>query len=219
MTNTASTPVLSGEHRPLLRRTGLDTAYGIGNFPVAVVRFVVLVTLFAVGIGTAVIGIGVPILVFALLVARWFADVERHWTGQVSGRPAPRPAYRSADGRKGLERILFPITEPQSWRDFLYGVFAFVPSIVAFVLTITWWAVGVGGTLYFLWGWSLPAESHGLAYLIGLGSSYGINVMLNTAIGLVFLATAPLVVRALAGANTAMSRVMLTTDWIGSAQK
>lgn len=219
MTNTAPTPVFTGDHRPLIRRIGLDTAYGIGNFPVAVVRFALLITLFALGLGTAVIGIGVPILAFALVVARWFADVERHWAGVVSGRPAARPAYRSGDGRRSLERILLPITQPQSWRDFLYGVFAFVPSIVAFVFTITWWAVGIGGTLYFLWGWSIPGEEHGLAYLLGLGTSYGTSVLLNTSIGVFFLLTAPLVVRVLAAANTALSRVMLTTDWIHPAGK
>ncbi|GAA1709811.1 hypothetical protein GCM10009765_68830 [Fodinicola feengrottensis] len=203
------------QKRPFPRQVGTDTAYSLGGFVVAVIRFVLLVTLFSVGLGTLVIGIGFPILVLALYVARRFADIERHWVGAVRGRPSVRPAYRSLEDRSGLKRLLTPLAEAQSWRDFLYGVFAFIPATIAFVLAVTWWVAGVGGTLYFLWGWSLPTDGHTLAYLLGLGSSYRADLILETTIGVLFLLTAPLMSRLLAVTNTAISRSMLTTDWIG----
>jgi hypothetical protein len=193
----------------------MDTGYAIGGFPVALIRFVLLVTLFALGIGTLVIGVGVPILVLALYVARRFADIERHWSAQVRQRSVDRPAYRSLDGRSGLKRLVTPLTEAQSWLDLVHGIFAFVPATVAFVLAVVWWAGGIGGALFFAWGWSLPREHQGLAYLLGFGDTYQADLMLETAVGVLFLVTVPMVVRLLSIVNGGVARVLLTSDWVG----
>jgi hypothetical protein len=204
------------DKRPFLWRIGMDTGYAIGGFPVALIRFVLLVTLFALGVGTLVIGIGFPILVLALYVARRFADIERHWSARVRQRPVARPAYRSLDGRTGLKRLLTPLTEAQSWLDLVYGIFAFIPATIAFVFAVVWWAGGLGGTLFFAWGWSLPREHQGLAYVLGFGDTYQADLVVETAAGLIFLLTVPLVVRLLSIVNGSLSRAMLTSDWIGT---
>ena len=53
-------------------------AYLLLGWPVMLFAFIMVVTFTALGIGTAVIWVGLPILAFALLMARGFATMERH---------------------------------------------------------------------------------------------------------------------------------------------
>lgn len=52
-------------------------AYLLLGWPVMLIAFVMVVTFTALGISTAIIWIGIPILTFALLMARGFATMER----------------------------------------------------------------------------------------------------------------------------------------------
>ena len=53
-------------------------AYLLLGWTIMLFAFVMVVTFTALGIGTAVIWVGLPILAFALLMARGFATMERH---------------------------------------------------------------------------------------------------------------------------------------------
>lgn len=220
MAATSSTVPAPGPPR-FLRRAALDTGYCLGGFPVALARFIALIPLFALGVALAVTFAGLPVLVLMLYVARGFADIERLRLRTVLRRPVRRPRYKSREGRHGLRRLLTPITEAQSWLDFLYGVLAFVPATVTFVVTVTWWVAGFGASLYVLWGWSLPPNDEGgdLAYLLGLGDSFAAEVAVQTAAGLLLLVTAPFVVRGLAAANASVAWMMLTRERVTMLQE
>ncbi|MQA85346.1 MAG: sensor histidine kinase [Streptosporangiales bacterium] len=219
-TNIAAGAAAPAAKRPgFLRRAALDTGYCLGGFPVALARFIALIPLFVLGVSLAVAYVGLPILVLTLYVARGFADIERLRLRTVLRRPVQRPRYKSREDRQGLRRLLTPMTEAQSWLDFLYGVLALVPATVTFVVAVTWWVGGIGGSLYVLWGWSLPSNDGGLAYLLGLGDSYVAEVAAETAAGLLLLVTAPFVVRGLASMNAAIARMMLTRERVTALQE
>ncbi|MER5420232.1 sensor histidine kinase [Streptosporangium roseum] len=199
--------------RTLLRRIGTDSRYLIAGFPLSVVFFVLMVAGFAAGIGTVVVWVGLPILATTLLVARGMADVERRMLPEVLGRALPRPRYRPAPETAGwFRRMVNPLTSGQSWLDLLYGIVAFPISVVTFVFTVTWWAGTILGLATPLYGWITAAipGNEGLAYLLGLGDSVWIDVVINTSIGVLFALTLPAVVRSAALIRAGLGRAMLT---------
>lgn len=222
-TVTAVTPRMVGPAGPLgiLRRSGREASYCVTGFLLGLVRFVVLVPLFALGLATGVIVLGVPVLALAMYVARGFADVERSRLQRLRERVVRRPRYKQPTGR-GLRRLFTPISEAQSWLDLLHGIVALIPAIIGFVFTVTWWVGGVGCTLYFFWGWSVPQGNGGLPWLLrryDLPDSYLMQTAVYLVVGLLFLVTAPLVVRAATGVTAGMARAMLTTDRVTALQQ
>jgi signal transduction histidine kinase len=91
-------------------------------------------------------------------------------------------------------------------------------STVTFTLMVTWWTVGVTGTLYLLYGWALPdgwpigivIGNRQLPEVIGMGDSVVARVTLYTSLGFFFLGTLPLSTRGLALAQAQLGRVMLS---------
>lgn len=69
-------------------------AYLLLGWPVMLIAFVMVVTFTALGISTAIIWIGIPILTFALLMARGFATMERHAQARLFGRETAALHYR-----------------------------------------------------------------------------------------------------------------------------
>ena len=100
-----SSPAPTASPRPpsRLRQLGVDTAYTLTGFPVAIASFVVVVTGLALGAGLLVVWVGVAVLAATLVAARGFATLERAWLPAVLGQPVPTPASappraaRSAD--------------------------------------------------------------------------------------------------------------------------
>jgi signal transduction histidine kinase len=221
-TGTASTTVL--------RQLGVDTGYVLLGFPLAVVSFVVLITGLALGVGLAVIVVGLPILAGTLYAARTFADIERLSLPRVLRVPVPRPRYRTAaPGAGRWRRVLLPLTDGQSWFDLLYGgCLRLIVAVIAFSFTVTWWAGALGGSLYWAYDWAIPfgPGDQQLNELIGLGDSTAARVGLNTAFGVFFLLTLPLVVRGCALLQAGLGRTLLsrlaeqrTRIWVLEDQK
>ncbi|GIH99450.1 histidine kinase [Planobispora takensis] len=199
--------------RSLLRRIGIDTRYLLLSFPLAVIAFCLMVAGFSAGASTVVVWIGVPILGATLMLARGFADLERRMLPEVLGRAVARPRYRPAPQSAGfLRRVVNPLTSGQSWLDMLYGIVNFPVAVVTFCLTVTWWAGTVFGLTYPVYGWILEAipDNNGLPELLGLGDSALTGVVFNTAIGVLFAITLPMVVRGAALVQSGLSRAMLT---------
>ena len=44
------------------------------------------------------------------------------------------------------------LRDPQSWRDALHGLFGLFVAVPAFVVTVTLWALALGGLTYGAWG-------------------------------------------------------------------
>jgi signal transduction histidine kinase len=196
-----------------VRQLGVDTGYTLLGFPLAIVSFSVLVAGLSAGLGTLVVVIGVPILAGTLIVARFFADVERLRIPAVLRRPLIRPTYRAAAPGAGVwNRIVTPLTQSQFWLDLVYGILHFPISVATFSIVVSWWASAIGGTLTIAWDWSIPRgrDNNSLAQLIGLGDSAFARIGLQTAIGLICLVSLPIVVRGCALISAGFSRILLT---------
>jgi signal transduction histidine kinase len=212
-TATAAAGTTSGTAPTILRRLGVDTAYVLLGFPLAVLSFVVLITGFALGVGLAITVVGLPVLAGTLYAARAFADIERLSLRQVLDTRIPRPVYRTAEpGASVWRRILVPLTDGQAWFDLAYGCLRLVVSVIAFSFTVTWWAGALAGTFFWAYDWAIPygPDDMQLNELLGLGDSTGARVGLYTAAGLFFLLTLPVVVRATAALQAAPGRAMLS---------
>ncbi|MET0453856.1 MAG: sensor domain-containing protein [Mycobacterium sp.] len=197
----------------VLRQLGMDTRYVLLGFPLAIVSFSVLVTGLSAGLGTLVFVVGVPVLTGTVLVARFFADVERMRIPAVLRRPLIRPTYRAAGSGAGLwRRTVAPLTQAQSWLDVAHGILIFPIAATTFSVVVTWWASAIGGTLTIVWDWSIPRgpDNRSLAELIGLGDSTFARIGLQTAIGLACLVTLPFVARGSALLSAGFSRLLLT---------
>ncbi|MEU2350075.1 sensor domain-containing protein [Modestobacter sp. NPDC049651] len=207
-------PLPAVRRRGRLRHLGLDTAYVLAGFPIALVSFVLVVVGLALGVSLAVIWIGVPTLVGTLLLARGFAALERRRLPSVLDRPVPRPVYRRAEpGASVVRRLLVPLRDPQSWLDALHALLHLVVSVVAWSVVVTWWAGTLGGLLWSAWGWSLPdgPDDQDLPELLGLSDGYGVRVVFYLAAGLVLALTLPFVVRGMALLEAQLGRALLTS--------
>ncbi|MEV5888924.1 sensor histidine kinase [Nonomuraea fuscirosea] len=199
--------------RSLTRRVLLDTRYTLVGFPTTLIGFVLMIAGFAAGVGTAVVWIGVPLLAGTLMVARGFADAERGWLSDVLRRPPVRPRYKPAPPGAGrFRRLINPLTSGQSWLDLLHGILNLPFAIIAFVLTVVFWAIPVAGLTYPLYGLvtsRIPGNTE-LPELLGLGDSYGVNVLFYVSIGLVFTLLMPFVIRGAALLRSGLGRALLT---------
>ncbi|MEU8299452.1 sensor histidine kinase [Micromonospora sp. NPDC048909] len=195
------------------RQLFLDSGYVLLGFPLALTSFVVLLVGLSLGVGLVVTVIGLPILSGTLYAARGFADIERLRLPAVLRQPRVRPRYRLAEpGASAWRRIFIPMGDAQSWLDLAHGVLKLIVAVVTFVLTLSWWAGAITGTLYWAYDWALPrgGDDSDLAQLLGLGDSALARVGLNTAIGLFFLITLPIVARGCALLQASFGRAMLT---------
>jgi signal transduction histidine kinase len=198
----------------LLQRLGRESLYAIVGFPIAIAAFVVVVTGVSLGGGMIVTLVGFPILTLTAYAARGFAQAERAQLTGILERDAPTPYYeRVRPGDSWLKRIFVPLGDPQSWLDMLFAFVGFITSTVSFVVVTTWWATGVGGLLYPLWGWALPDsdDSQDLPELLGLGDSYTLRVVFYIAAGAICLLTLPFVVRAMAAIKWAPAYALLSS--------
>lgn len=203
----------STQRAGLFRQLGIDSAFVLLGFPLALVSFCVIVTGLSAGLGTLIVVVGLPILTVTVLVARVFADLERLRIPAVLRRPRARPIYRGVPPGAGVwKRILAPLTHTQSWLDLTYAIVGFPLAVATFCIVFSWWAVAIGGTLTVLWDWSIPRgpDNTSLAQLVGLGDSAFARIGFQTAIGLACLVTLPIVVRGCALISAGFGRLMLT---------
>jgi signal transduction histidine kinase len=210
-----TTVTASAEPAPstILRQLGVDSAYVLLGFPLALASFVVLIVGLAVGVGLMVTVIGLPILAGTLYVARGWADIERLRIPSVLHQPRIRPQYRAPEpGASAWRRIFVPIADAQSWLDLAHGCVKLVVATATFVVTVAWWGGAIGGSLYWAYDWTLPQGdgSQGLNELLGLGDSAGARIGLNSAFGLFFLITLPIVARGCALLQASFGRALLT---------
>lgn len=201
-------------HRHLAHRLLVDTIHVLLGFPLALIGFVLSLVTLALGLGTAVLVVGLPVLAAALFIARAFAQVERGRLVELLGRPLPAPRYRHAVARDGwYRRALTPLTCPQSWLDLLYALVRLPMAIVAFAVTLAWWAATVTGLLYPVYGWILHATVPGYndwTHLLWPDANGALlSTVLNGLFGLLCLVTLPLVVRFCAALDSGLSRALL----------
>ncbi|WP_017580268.1 sensor domain-containing protein [Nocardiopsis valliformis] len=199
-------------HATLFARLGRDTRYVLLGFPLAVISFGLVLSGLALGIGTAVIFVGLVLLSVVLVMARGLAHVDRIRLSDLYGRPVMRLPYRTPPKGVGpLRQLLNPISCSRSWLDALHALLRLPLAAVAFIVSVIWWALSLGGVLYPLWGWSLyfipgytdvgtfvlpeyPALATLVIYMVG---------------GMLFALTLPLVMRFLARTEATLARALL----------
>jgi len=187
--------------------------YLLGGLPLCIVAFVIAVVGFAAGVGTIVVWLGLPILAGTLRASRGLAGVERRGAEWATGRPLPPHYYRETRGR-GIGRLFSMLGDPQSWRDLLHSVVAFPVRLAMFIIAVVWTVGGLGSALAVTWMWALPQDGGdgGLMWLIfGFHSTLG-EIAINTVLGVIMLATAPLVIRGLVATRAGLARGLLTNQ-------
>ena len=206
----------------LVRQALVDSGYSLLSLPLGVLAFVVVVTGVATGVGTLVVWVGVAVLAATLLAARGLAGLERAQLPAVLDRPVPRPAYLTPEGGR-VRRLLTPVRDPQSWLDALHAVLRLPLAVLAFSVTVTIWALALGGITYGAWDWTLPDASADpgntdLLELLGFRSSAGLRILAYTAIGLLAAVLLPFVVRAVALLHAQLGRLLLTSRAAAQAE-
>jgi signal transduction histidine kinase len=200
-------------HHSIVRQLGVDSAYVLLGFPVAIASFVVLLVGFVLGIGLAITGLGLFVMAGTLFVARGFADFDRRAITPVLHQLRVRPEYKAAPAGSGSwKRTITTITDGQSWLDVTHGILRFAFAIASFVITVTWWAGAIGGLLYWAADWAIPRgpDNTDLSELLGMGDTAGARIGLYTAAGVFFLLSLPIVVRGCALMQANFARVLLT---------
>lgn len=215
MTTTAVAPRY--DRVGILTQLGRDSLYCLTGLPVALAAMAAVYVLFFAGVGTAVTLIGLPVLVACAYTTRAFADLNRRRLAAVLGRPVRRPRYPDPGDRRGLQRMLTPLTGGQVWLDLLHAFFGLIPALVSFVVTVVWWAVGVAYTLDFAWDWALPADGGSLAGLFGMRGEFA-RVGINMILGVLFLASLPFVTRGMALLSGGWARLTLTRERVGALE-
>jgi signal transduction histidine kinase len=224
-TETLAPPPVTAAPDPrtrLVRQALVDSGYALVSLPVGILAFVLVVTGVSVGVGTLVIWVGVAVLAGTLLAARGLATMERAQLPAVLDRPVPRPAYLVPDGGR-VRRLLTPLRDPQSWLDALHAVLRLPLAVLAFSVTVTFWALALGGITYGAWDWALPDSSadpdnHDLLELLGFESTAGLRILLYSAVGLLAAVVLPFAVRAVALLHAQLGRALLTSRAAAQAE-
>jgi signal transduction histidine kinase len=189
--------------------------YLLGGLPLCIVAFVIAIAGFAVGVGTIVVWLGLPILAGTLRASRGLASIERRGAEWATGRALPPHHYREARGR-GIGRLFSMLADPQSWRDLLHAVIAFPVRLAMFVIAVVWTVGGLGSALSVTWQWAIPRDADddggGLYWLLFGQHSLPGEIAVSTVLGVVMLATSPLVVRGLVATRAGLARGLLTNQ-------
>lgn len=160
---------------------------------------------------------GSPVVPRALVPARWCADLERWRIAKV--RP-PLPGNERADPRSKSERRA-GASAPGPWLDAAHAVLVLPVAVVTSALTALWWFVGLAcatSTLRYEYAppdslrpLSLSAGSAPSQITVSLGLLSPVDrVVFGTAVGLLLLATLPLVTRACATAQAGLGQALLS---------
>jgi signal transduction histidine kinase len=197
--------------RPLAEsRTYLATADLWLDLAFGVMWFTLFTTLTSVGFSLLITLIGLPILTFAMIAARYAGNIERWRVGTFLGSAIETPARRPPKNDGWFEQLIAPFRDASTYRDFLYvwlvqpilGLVNFVAAVVAWsvplwLITLPIYALG--------WKSAAPDVWFGNGKLDSTGEILG-----AAALGLVLLPLAPWVIRALAHADAAVARALLS---------
>jgi signal transduction histidine kinase len=191
-----------------IKGAGRNLAALIGLFVVHLAAFIVCVTLVSAGAGTVVIFVGLFVLMAGLVVAGWSARMTRALLA-YAGTDLPAPVYPAAG--PGVMGQLRRLASAQSWRDLLHVLIAFILSTITFSIGIAWAVGGPGGLTYWFWSQWLPEGDTGLPALLGYPGRFA-DITFYTVLGVLLVATTPIMLRGLVGLHTAVARALLVDE-------
>lgn len=180
------------------------------SVPLAIVAMAVTWVVFGVGIGALLLVIGVPVLVGSLYVARGFAEAERALLRTTDHPAIPVPDWSRGTKKTGFwVRLTQPLRNAHYWMALLSSLLVRpIVAIVTFAVATVWIVMALGGPTYWFWSQFVPdgnAESIWVPWAVqhifgGVDPSpdpHQWASMLYLGVGIVFLATLPLVLSGL----------------------
>ncbi len=198
------------------RQIGRDLAYILPGFFISIASFTALTALFTLGVSTLIIWVGLPVLIACLATARWFAGVNRaalrRWAGNIP------PVHYREPHKYSIGGMFKNLGDPQLWKDFFHGfLVAFPLRTATFCTAITILAATAGGLTQWFWMRFLPSDNTTLAELIGLDTYLGVSPetaesWFGLAYGVILLLALPFITHALALADAATTRTLLTNE-------
>ena len=208
-----------GGYWSLWRTLPRELVYLMIAFPLSLAGFVVTVGLFSAGLGMLGILVGIFVVIAALYVARGFGTLDLtliEWAGRPSiSRPAfPVPAAGS--GFFGWLKAV--LVNGHYWMYLLYVmVVDFAVTIVTWSIAVTWLAVSLGGLSYWFWVGFIPRDEDDFYVSSWVADRFGaeasnpllLDSLLNLVVGVLFVATLPLVTRGLMWVHWAIARGLL----------
>lgn len=173
-------------------RTWLATIHLlVGPIP-ATLAFTLVVTGLATGVALIPVALtGVLVLLATVAAARGYAALERRRYALLLDEHIPAPTRLPRSGSL-LQRVRLILTSAQTWRQLGYCLFQLPLSIVLAALANVVWSVPVGLMM--------------MSFLPGVPTPWRLLAPLA---GLALLPVAPIAIRLLAGADTAVARAML----------
>lgn len=190
--------------------------------PLAILAMGVTWAAFAVGIGTLVLVVGVPILVGSFFVARGFAEAERALLRITEHPPIAAPDWRRGSlGSGRWARLTQPLRNAHYWMALLSALLVRpIVAIFAFAFAVSWVALALGGPTYWFWSPFIPdgnAEGIWVPWAVqhifgGIDPDPDPHLwasMLYLIVGVVFLGTLPLMLRALVSLHGAVAAVLV----------
>ncbi|MEQ1735822.1 MAG: sensor histidine kinase [Rhodoglobus sp.] len=203
----------------LWRSLPRELLYLLVAFPLALTGFGVTIGLFSAGIGTIVtFFLGLLFLVAALYVARGFGTATLALLEWTTRKPIERPEWLDAKARTGFLGWLRAFAgNGHYWLYLLHTmIIDFIVATVTWTITIVWLTVGLSGTTLWIWdGLISDGDRNNVAEVWlaeRLNSPLDATLTFNLAcfaVGLIFLATLPLVTRGLTTLHWLVARGLL----------
>lgn len=168
-----------------------------------------MVTLAAVGLGTVVVWAGLPVLALLVLGARAAGRFERARVHALLGAYVVTP-YRPLPSANWRLRWRARVLDGATWRDMGYFVLLLPIGLAEFVIVVTSWSVGLGLAglpVYYRW---LPGhvfvvvDDHPWVVVDSV-----VKALPWAAAGLVVLALAVVLTRALGAGHARFARLVL----------
>lgn len=188
-------------------RTWLALAYVTLGMPAGIVTFTVAVTGIALGVGLVpVFLLGLVLLVAMTYVVRAMGSFERRRAMLILDVALP-PRAASAKGGEGVvRRSLAMLVCAATWKEIAYCVLLLPVGTAFFFIAVTVWSVAAAGLTLPAYAWVLPGDE------VSTWVQWSTNIELaaGVGIGLLALLTAPAISKALAGAEVAMARRLLS---------
>ncbi|MDR1800170.1 MAG: sensor domain-containing protein [Bifidobacteriaceae bacterium] len=152
----AAEPVADQGFRALLTGAARDSLYLLVGFPIALAGFILVLVGICVGLPLIIIWVGLPITWVALLLAHWFANLERVRLRARGTDIAPLPSAKARSS--GLfNRFFKNLANPGRWREALHTLVNFPLAVFTWSIALAWWCVAAGGLTTPIW---YPLETH-----------------------------------------------------------
>jgi signal transduction histidine kinase len=191
-------------------------------FPIGVVMFAVSIGLVSAAVGTiATFFLGVLFLVGALYQARGAGVVELallRWVGRPEIRRPDWNDRTAKTGFLGWLKALFG--NGHYWLYLVWTALVnFIITTISFTIAVVWFSIAVGGVTGWMWVGFLPNSNRDFFVsswiaerVLGLGGRFDpllFDSLLWLVVGLIFLATLPLVTRGLTWMHWGVARGLL----------